>query len=495
VPEPSSSRLAAVRGGLRRHAARGVLINAAFLTALTLLGFLKGFVLASILAPSEYGLWGILAATLGTLAILKQLGVSDKYVQQDEPDQELAFQRAFTLEAVLNGGLLAVSAAAIPLLALVYGLPELLLPGFALCLVIPAMTMQAPIWVLYRRMQFGRQRALQAIDPVVSLVVAVSLALLGAGYWAFIGGALAGAWTTALVALAISPFPLRMAMDRVTVRSYLGFSVPLAVASVSLVVMAQTGVLAGQFAVGLAGVGALTLASTVYQLTARVDAVVTDTLYPAICAVRDRTDLLHESFVKSNRLALMWAMPFGLGVALFGSDLVSFVIGERWRDAVVLFEVFGVVVAIGHLGFNWTAYFRALGDTRPIAVGAVAQLVAFLAINIPLLFAYGLPGYAAGYVATVAVGLAVRGAYLRRLFRGFRLLPHAVRALAPSVPAVALVLLLRIAGTGDRTAAVAALELVLYLLATAVATFALERRLLGEAVSYLRRNGAAGAPS
>jgi O-antigen/teichoic acid export membrane protein len=254
-------------------------------------------------------------------------------------------------------------------------------------------------------------------------------------------------------------------------------------------------VLAGQFAVGLAGVGALTLASTVYQLTARVDAVVTDTLYPAICAVRDRTDLLYESFVKSNRLALMWAMPFGLGVALFGSDLVSFVIGERWRDAVVLFEVFGVVVAIGHLGFNWTAYFRALGDTRPIAVGAVAQLVAFLAVNIPLLFAYGLPGYAAGYVVTVAVGLVVRGAYLRRLFRGFRLLPHAARALAPSVPAVALVGLLRIAGTGDRTAAVAAVELVLYLLATAFATLALERRLLGEAVSYLRRNGAAGAPA
>ena len=39
----------------------------------------------------------------------------------------------------------------------------------------------------------------------------------------------------------------------------------------------------------------------------------TNTLYPAICAVRDRKDVLFEAFVKSNRLALMWALPFGFG--------------------------------------------------------------------------------------------------------------------------------------------------------------------------------------
>ena len=42
-------------------------------------------------------------------------------------------------------------------------------------------------------------------------------------------------------------------------------------------------------------------------------------MYPAICAVQDRLELLRESFVKSNRLALMWAMPFGVGIALFAA--------------------------------------------------------------------------------------------------------------------------------------------------------------------------------
>ena len=475
-------------GGLRRVAARGVMVNAAFMTGLSVLAFVKGFVLAAIIAPTEYGVWGILAGTLGTLTRLKQIGVSDKYIQQEDADQELAFQRAFTIEAIVNAALLVLIAAAVPIVALVYDRDELLLPGFVLLLTIPAATLQTPIWVLYRRMHFVRQRTLQSVDPIVSLVVTVGLALAGAGYWSFVGGVVAGAWATALVAVAYAPFPLRFALDRGTVRSYVGFSGPLALATICGLIVAQSAVLLGEFAVGLAGVGALTLATTIYQLTLRVDSLVTDTLYPAICAVRDRTELLHESFVKSNRLALMWAMPFGIGMALFGDDLVTFVIGERWRDAVVLLQAFGIVAAVGHLGFNWGAYYRAVGQTRPILVVAVAETAAFLAVNIPLLLAYGLEGYAIGWVVTMFLSLALRGVYLRRLFRGFGLARHAVRALAPSVPPLLVILGLRLV-EGDRTALLAWAELAIYVAITLAATYAFERALLREAVGYLRREG------
>jgi hypothetical protein len=41
--------------------------------------------------------------------------------------------------------------------------------------------------------------------------------------------------------------------------------------------------------------------------TERLDTIVSDTLYPTVCAVADCPALLFEAFVKSNRLALMWA--------------------------------------------------------------------------------------------------------------------------------------------------------------------------------------------
>jgi predicted SnoaL-like aldol condensation-catalyzing enzyme len=69
--------------GLRQHAARGALINTAFMVALSLLGFVRGFLLAHFLTRADYGVWGILVVSLGTIIWLKQVGIGDKYIQHN----------------------------------------------------------------------------------------------------------------------------------------------------------------------------------------------------------------------------------------------------------------------------------------------------------------------------------------------------------------------------------------------------------------------------
>jgi O-antigen/teichoic acid export membrane protein len=239
---------------------------------------------------------------------------------------------------------------------------------------------------------------------------------------------------------------------------------------------------------GLAAVGVVTLAALVTQFTQRVDYLITGTLYPAICAVRDRLDLLQESFVKSNRLALMWGMPFGIGLTLFAADLVAYGLGDQWKPAVVVLQVYGVTAALGMVAFNWDAYFRAVGNTRPIAVDSVLAAVVFLGTGIPLLIAYGLPGFAAAVVIQAVVDFACRAWYLSRLFHGFRYVGHALRSIAPTIPAVAAVLLVRLVEPGHRSLAWAVGELILYLALTGLFTLLFEGRLLREAVGYLRRS-------
>src|SRR5919204_287804 len=78
---------------LREHAARGTMINSAFQLGLAGLGLLRRFIVAAFLTRAEFGMWGIVMVTLLTLLWLKQVGVADKFVQQDEPDQEAAFQK------------------------------------------------------------------------------------------------------------------------------------------------------------------------------------------------------------------------------------------------------------------------------------------------------------------------------------------------------------------------------------------------------------------
>lgn len=473
-------------GGLRNIAARGTIINAAFFVGLDTLNLIRGLAVAAFLTTSEYGVWTVLVIAIGTLGLLKEGIVGDKYVQQDEADQERAFQRAFTLEAILNGALGALIVVALPLFSLAYGESEILAPGFALLIALPAATLQSPLWIFYRQMRFLEQRKLQAFDPITAFIVTVSLAALGAGYWSLVIGTVAGRVVSAAVAVHRSPYRLGFVLERGPLREYVSFAGPLFVGTACRVVAVQILIFAGEWKLGLAGAGIIGLASTIRSYGDRVDAIVTQTLYPAICAVRDRRELLLEAFVKSNRLGLMWGMPFGFAVALFAEDMVEFAYGAEWRPGIGLIQAFGVVAAFNHIAYNWGAFFRARGDTRPLGVMGVVSLVAMVGIAVPLLLAEGLDGLAAGIALATAVSLAGRTWYLSRLFPSFQILWHSARATAPTLPPVAIVLGLRAATDVERTPELALLELAVYLAAAAAATFALERRLLREVLGYLR---------
>lgn len=478
--------------GLRVRAARGTLINAAFEAGLQALSFLKGFIIAAFLTRGEYGLWGILVVTVATLTWLKEVGISEKFVQQQEEDQRLAFQRAFTFDLAANAVLMGLMLIVLPLFAAIYGHWDLIAPGLLIIATLPAYSLRAPAWIYYRDMRYARQRLLEAVDPVVAFVVAIGLAVAGIGYWSLVIGLFAGAWSAAIVALVVSPHPLRLRWDGGTAREYFSFSWPLFVASASSLLIPQISALAGNAFVGLAGWGAIALAATISTYTDKVDQIITWTLYPAIVRVSDRIDLMFEAFVKTNRLTLMWGIPFGVGVALFAADLVEYGIGDEWRSAVGIIQAFGLIAALNHFGFNWSAFYRARGETRPLAIWAPIVLGAFVLFAVPGMALWGLDGFAIGMAAMAVVSLIVRTIYLRRLFRDFRMLPHALRAIAPTVPAAAAVLAVR-AVVDPRSLGLALAEVALYFLVTLGATLVLERSLLREVRGYLGGRPPGGA--
>ena len=487
--ERGSRRRAEIRLGgrsLREHAARGTMINAAFSVGLAGIGVARRFLIAIFLTAADYGVWGLIFGAVTMILWLKEIGIGDKFIQQDEGNQEEAFHKAFTLNLVWTIFFWLLILIAVPVLAQVYGRPEIILPGCVMSLAILASAFQAPGWILYRQMRFALQRALQAIDPVVALVVTLGLGIAGAGYWSLVGGVLAGSFTSAAAMVIASPYPLRLRWESGALKDYFSFSWPLLLAGGSGMIMVQTALIVGEATVGLAGVGAIGLAGTIAAFADRVDHIITSTLYPAVCAVRDRKDLLLESFTKSNRLALVWSVPFGLGLALFAEDIVTYILGEKWDVATGLLQVFGLTAAIKQLGFNWTAYHRAVGDTRPIAVNGAISLVVFVAVCIPGMILWGLNGYALAIAVMTVVQLAIRAYFLRRLFDGFQFLQHTGRALAPCLPAAALILAVRQLESGERSPGVVLAELALFTATTVAVTWAAERDLLREMFGYMR---------
>lgn len=479
---------------LRRHTAQGVLVNSGFQLGLTALGTLQRLAVAAWLTRAQYGLWGILVTTLITLSGLKALGVADKYIQQNEPDQERAFQKAFTLELGLSAALMVLIMLVLPLYGLAYGHGAIVVPGIVLSLSVLLTAFESPAWIPYRRMQYARQRVLSSVDPVVTILATIALVAGGAGYWGLIAGAVIGSAAGALTCWATSPYKLRLRYDPGTLREYTSFSLPLFGSGISRLLIIQGSLIVASHTVGLKGIGIIGLAANIAAFADRVDAIVSQTIYPAVCAVVHRAEVLAEVFVKSNRIALMWAAPFGAAAALFARDGVDLVLGDRWRPATGIIIAFALTSGIGQVAFNWHLFMRAVNRTKPLFIASVADLGVFFAVAVPAMIAFGVAGYAAAFAATTLVQIALRGWYMRRLFRGFAVGRQMLRGVAPALPAAALVLLVRLVAGGERTVARVLAEAALYCGAVVVATVLLERPLVGEMIAHLRRSAARGRP-
>ncbi len=463
------------------------MINTAFLVTINALTIVQGLLTARLLGAAEYGLWGLLLIIFGTLIYLSSVGLNDKYIEQDHADQEAAFQVAFTLQALLVAAFALIGLAAVPLSAVVYGAPEIVLPGVLTALAMPLLALQTPVWIFYRRMDFARTRLLSAVTPVVTFFVTVPLVATGFGFWSLVGGSIAGVVAGAVAAVIVSPYKLRFRYERGAVREYTSFSWPILANSLMMVVTFQVPAIIASRTIGPAAIGAITLTSQITQYTKRMDQVVTHALYPAICAVKDQRDLLYESFSKSNRLAVLWGFPVGIGVALFADELVALLLGEQWELAVPLIQVLGLAAAVDQIGFNWTAFAMARGETRILAVQGALALVVVLGVGVPLLLLEGLSGYAYGIGAGTVVALGVRFVYLTRLFPALNVLNHVLGAITPTIFAAGAVLLARATLPSGGGALRTGAELSAYAAIALAATWTTERVLLKEAFGYLRR--------
>ena len=492
-----SDRFHFPRAELRRRTVHGALVTGGFLVLIDGLVLVQGLIVTRLLGPSEIGLYGIVSTAVISLIALKRVGIDEQFVQQEEPDQETEFQYAFTLELGLSVGMALVILVAAPIVAAIYR-DDQLAPLMAALADLPiAFALQAPLWVYFRRMDYRRQRSLQAIQPFVSFLITVPLAAAtDLGVWSLVIGQIGGYVVAVAAALIASPYRLRLRFNRQVAHRYLRFSAPILLAVVAAMLIAQGQILAVKLHDGLAAAGYITLAVTLTRYIDRADQIVTATIYPAICAIQNQREALEELYLKSNRATLLWVLPYAVGIVLFAPDLVHFVLGDKWEGAIVLLQGLAVVGAITQLGFNWFSFYRAHGDTRPPAIEASVGAIAFLVLAIPGLLLDGFDGFVAGRVLAALIVLAVRALFIRRLLPGARyatLLAPSALPIALSAAAVGIVRLA--AWGGHRGLAQALIELGLFVAVYVAIALRRERELLGELLGALRGSRAASTPS
>jgi PST family polysaccharide transporter len=419
-----------------RRQARSAVLWSAVEKWFTRLGSLLAFlVLARLLAPEAFGVVAAAATVIGLVGMLVEAGLGKYLIQAEE-----------LTPAVLNSvfwssmGFAAVGAVAMvvtaPWVAALFDSPDLVTVVRVLAVLVLVNTASiVPASVMQRELLFRPLAVRRLWATAASVVVAVALALAGAGVWALVAQSAVASVVSGVVLLAYSPFRPGLVFSRAEAGRALRYGGSV----LGIETLTQLGrnadnlligVVLGPTALGYYSVGYRVLLILLEVLTSVTGAVA----LPLFARIRGDAERLQRGFLSAVRLGSTVALPvFGWLVAV-APVLVPVAFGEGWGPSIAVLQWLAVAGLVQCLTYFDRPLLLAVGRPRlelgVTTVATIGNLLAF-AVSVP----FGIAAVAASYAIRNLLFWPVRLWALKKV--GIPLGPYGSAVAAPALAACA----------------------------------------------------------
>lgn len=386
-------------GGYGNAAARGTSLAMLSQLVRSVLQIGSLVVLARFLSPRDFGVVASVTAVVGVADILRDFGLSSASVQAKTLSDGQRTNLFWTNIALGAGCGLIVFAAA-PLIAWMYGDSSLIPVTFALASIFVINGFMTQFNAeLTRNLRFSAIAIAEISGYVGSIVIAVVLAVLGAGYWSIVVQQIAAVVITFFLSFLLCPWRPTWWRHDATIKPFFKFG--RGVLGTQLIAYATLN--SDNIAVGTYwGPTVLGVYSRAYQLLMvplnQINRPLTRVALPILAKVQDDDELFSRYLQKAQIVGCYITATIFAFVTALSQPIVAILFGSQWKAVVPVLAVLaasGVFRAISQISY-WA--YMARGRTG-------AQFKLYLITRPPMiaLMVAGLPWGAVG----VAVGSGV----------------------------------------------------------------------------------------
>ena len=400
-----------VRGGATTLAAQAITI--AIQLASTV-------VLARLLSPGDYGVMAMVMAVTGFAALFRDLGLASAAIQKKDlsrAQQSNLFWLNVAMGAVLTG----LVAAAAPLVAWLYGKPELtsLTVALSLSFLVGSLGTQAGA-MLVRDMKFARQAIANISGAIAGLAVSITLASQGYSYWALAWGSLFGGMVATLLLFRLSAFRPGLWTRGAGIRDMLTFGATVtAFDIVNYFHRNLDHVLIGRFW----GAEALGLYSRAYSLLmlpiGSIRGPINAVAFPAMSKLQQEPEAYRTYYRRITAIVAFLSMPLCAYLFVTSRPIIELALGQQWLGVVPIFSVLAI-----------SSFIQPVASLRGLVMLSTARGKDYLtwgvfnAVTVSVGFVCGLPWGAMGIAISYAIAnyailypslvLAFKGTPLRK---------------------------------------------------------------------------------
>ncbi|HMK64274.1 MAG TPA: oligosaccharide flippase family protein [Thermodesulfobacteriota bacterium] len=369
--------------------------------------FAGNIILARILSPSDFGIFGITQFVLAFFIFIGDAGLGGALVQRRNPPNQRELSSIFCFQILIALVVIATVWLGAPyILKLWPDLPDgsvMLLRVLSLGLlftilkVIPSIQME-------RELLFGRLAAIEVIQSLVFYGFAVVLAFQGWGVWALVGSALIQMIVGAVTANFFRPWRPSLVLDRALIQPIVAFGIPYQFKNVvGFINSAVSPIYAGRI-LGTTGLGYINWAQTTGFLPVKIVEIIGRVSFPLFSRLHHDRAVFAETLGRSILICSLGTFFLAGFFCGLGPNLVRLVWSEKWLPAVPLLYVYATAITIGFVSPIVGAAFDAAGHPQIFARLAFGWTLLNWICVVYATPRWGITGFAVGYCLHVVLG-------------------------------------------------------------------------------------------
>ena len=385
------------------------------------LNLLRVMVVARILAPVDFGVFGMAMVVLLGVTSLGQLGFKEALIAHEQAE---VHERQRWLHSLWTGNLLlnfvlGVSIAALAWPAALLNQQPGLVPMLLVLSVVPLLTaLKNPqLMALEKRITFAPIAVVELTVAISGLVFTILLAWWLQSAWALILGQLIAPAGGLVASYLVTPGRPVLAWDRDAMRQAFHFGKFILAAAALNMIITQLDNLAIGAQLGAAALGIYMIA---YRISEIPKLIITQTAFRALYPYYSEQRIagvaaLRDAWLHATRYIVWLIVGAYLPIMLCAQFFVLLLFGDQWLEAS---PILVVLAMLGGLRTGNRALLPALMALRMTRIDAAYKLVEVLlfvpAVFIGLAWAAEPIGAAWAGVAALTVGMLLRAEHVRR---------------------------------------------------------------------------------
>jgi len=379
---------------------------------------LKTIILARILSPSQFGVYGIAVLVLGLLEILTETGINIVLIQEEGKTDE--YISTAWVVSIIRGILISIVILIIaPFMASFFNSANALnLIRFAALIPLVRGFINPSVVKFQKELAFNKEFWFRSFIFLVDTSFAIALGILTKSEYALIWGMFVAAIFEVVISFfAAKPRP-SLEFDSTKVKKVIGRGKWITFAGTFEYLFQHI----DDIAVGkILGTGPLGLYQQAYRVStlpiSEVGEVFNKVTFPTYSKISEDRHRLRKAFLKVTAVILLFVIPFGLLLFFFAKEVVLILLGEKWLGAVGALKVlaiFGILKSISNSAYS---LFLSVRKQEIVTLITLVGILAMIIPLIPLVNRFGIVG--AGYATIIgaAAGLPVVFYYLAKVFK------------------------------------------------------------------------------